>query len=106
MKKASEINVAELDQEVGYFDCAAARAGIIGDVFGIGTGGILWIAGAGMELLGSGMRSLGGELVNAGIEDYRENTNTLKKYEKQKIRKKIDKKEDEIAVLKAGLRMI
>jgi len=30
----------------------------------------------------------------------------LKKYEKQQINKKIGKKEEEIAVLKAGLKMI
>lgn len=109
MKKASEvndINVSMMDVEVSGFDCAAARVSIVGDVLGLGTGGLLWLTGAALELVGSGTRKLGGELWNAAEEDYEKNISTLKKREKQQIKKEINKKEEQIAVLKEGLKMI
>jgi len=108
MKKMSEMNVdvAMMDTDISGLDCGIARVSIIGDILGFATGGVLWLTGFGLEMVGAGAKLAGGTLVEASANDYEKNVNTLKKYEKQQINKKIDKKEEEIAVLKAGLKMI
>ena len=109
MKKFDEVNkvdVAMMDADVSGLDCGIARVSIVGDVLGFATGGVLWLTGFGLEMIGAGAKLAGGTLVEAYFDNYEQNVATIKKYEKKKINTEIEKKEDEIAVLKAGLRMI
>lgn len=109
MKKMSEVNnvdVSMMDADISGLDCGIARVSIVGDVLGFATGGVLWLTGFGLEMIGAGAKLAGGKLVEASIDDYAKNEETLRKYEKQKIKKEINKKEEEITVLKAGLKMI